>query len=72
MTFKKGMYKEKDGFCFQVSYGVERWVLIITKKENADCCDLYECELYFKSKKDATDLLKYYYEDTKRIEEFKK
>lgn len=63
MTFKKGYFKEKDGFYFQVSYGLERWVLIICKVEDAHDSKKYLIEQNFKLKREAKQKFNYYLEN---------
>lgn len=60
MTFKKGYFKEKEGFYFQVSYGLERWVLIICKVEDAHDSKKYIIEQNFKLKRKAKQEFDFY------------
>jgi hypothetical protein len=61
MTFKKGYFKEKDGFYFEVSYGLSRWCLNICKAgDEHDNNKFIIPEEHFKLKKEAREKFYYY------------
>ena len=63
MTFKKGYFKEKEGFYFEVSQGLERWCLNICKVGDENDNKKYIIQENFKLKKEAKQKFNYYLEN---------
>lgn len=59
------MYKEKDGFCFQLDYGdISRvWFLNICKKGDENIISRHIVREQFKTKAQGLERFKYFYDN---------